>query len=188
MKIKVAAACLFFVSVVLAGDKHVPHIALLVDTSGSMQGQMGLAVQEALEIVSQPVDDGFLRVWSFADDHVSWDLGWVRMPNQEAVENSKAWLSNKIVMGNTYTVRPIRKLLKEKKNKPLYIVVVTDGVFTDGVAAVGSALLQSQKHRKRPASINFVVIGEENKELEKIAKRWNGAYKVVKPVPTHDPF
>ena len=161
---------------------HIPHMALLVDVSGSMWGQHAKAVAEAIKIAEFSTDDGRLCVWSFDDSPHCWKEGWVCTPDPRALEKARVWLSEQKPDLGTQVIPALRKVLSSKRS-PLYVVLVTDAEFDETLDEINKAVEVAQGKREKPASISIISLCESKPGLKALAERWHGEYRAVPPKP-----
>ncbi len=159
-------------------SRKIPHLALVMDASGSMaKGQRWQkAIDAALGTIENPNEDVRLKVWAFESDSHVWPYGWRKLPDMKVRDQAVEWLRTVGTQGATYPTDALVAAISEKKH-PLYVVMVTDGEMSSGVASICSAVAEAQAKRKNPACLSVLMIdGKKSAALKKMAEAWRGAY------------
>jgi uncharacterized protein with von Willebrand factor type A (vWA) domain len=157
--------------------KKTPHLALVMDASGSMDGERWQkGIQAALRSLENPNEDVKVKVWAFATYASVWPFNWKNLPDKRVTDRAVKWLENVGAQGSTLPIPALMSALAEKK-EPLYVVMITDGDMSCGSKELAAAVALAQSRRKTPACLSVILIdGKKSESLKKLATKWRGAY------------
>lgn len=157
--------------------RHVPHVALVVDRSGSMQTCYATTLAEAVNLSAFGADDGRLKVWAFSTDTVAWPEGWARLPDGDLPRRVGAWLGSFRPDGRTQAAPALRAAMLDRPDDPTYVLLMTDGQLDEGVAAIGSLVAATQAERRTPCRVSvFLAAAQDNEPLRQLAEQNGGSY------------
>jgi len=105
--------------VVPAKQRMGKSILLVVDVSGSMQGQPFSRMMSAVRMIAgQPIDDASISVLAFEGRVWRWKYKgktWVKLPDADALKAVDAWLSTRGALGTTRVTPALKIALREKR-------------------------------------------------------------------------
>ncbi len=159
-------------TVVAGRQRPSKNLLLVVDTSGSMEGDAFSKALGVVEMIAkQPLDAGQVGVIGFTKTPDRWTVpksmrgrggkGWASLPSSDVLRAALAWLKKRGAVGWTKVVPALTAALRDPQD-PLTIVLVTDGDFWESREWVMSAWTQGQAARRkrglRPALLMAVGV------------------------------
>lgn len=178
------------------------HVLLVVDRSGSMQGDpLSEALGAVTRFLHEPVDELQVGILAFSDGTTRWPgipekraarpvpEGWAAFPSKEALERAQGWLSDLPARGGTNVAPALREALSEARRE-LTIMLITDGKFPDAQSNVLPPLVaEAQAEREKLGHGRAVIacygIGPTEPTLIKLAELGEGGY--FRDVPEEEP-
>lgn len=179
------------------------HVLLVVDRSGSMQGDpLSEAIGTISRFLHEPVDELQVGILAFSDGTTRWPgvperrparpvpEGWAAFPSKEALEKAQGWLADLPARGGTNVAPALREALTEPRRE-LTIMVISDGKFPDSQANILPALVaEAQAEREKLGHGRAVIacygIGPTEATLARLAELGEGGY--FRDVPEEAPI
>lgn len=116
--------------VVQPSERLSNKLIVIVDASSSMSGHYTAAVNYAVGIASQAVDQYDVMPIIFGTSPLVWPHGWAKLPSEKDSLKVMGWLTlarQQIPTGSTYLQGALNLAYKLDPKKEATIVVVTDG-------------------------------------------------------------
>ena len=162
--------------------QHTRNVAMVLDVSGSMQGDLPRAWWAWRQITEQPTDDSNLAVWCFNGRVTRYPVDWIALPDAEALGKATAWVESHQAEGDTLVIPALRAALKQRR-KDLTVVVVTDGHFHgERREQIQAAVAQLQAWREAKglgrAVIACVGVGSVNERGLSACEDGGGVFRV----------
>jgi len=176
--------------IILYGEPFPNTLAVLVDASGSMQGEKyACAIRQAMWVAEQADDAGRVRFYEINDATAAEPQAWIKLPNAEALAVARTWLSSISPTEGTDLAAAAREVLALEES-PLGVVIITDADVDGGPEKTRKAIADANGRRKEPATIGIVAIAptEDHETLARdVASAAGGAYVRLRPKEARKP-
>ena len=167
---------------VLRGQQFPDTLALVLDASGSMNGEgYAIAIREAMNIATQAGDAGKVRFFAFGASCDPEPQSWINLPDAEALMLARTWLEMHGSGGGT-DMESAMAFVLALPDEPLGVILFSDELPDSGPDNTAAAIHRANMARNSAAIIGVVGVNPPERpdgELPLgllIAKPTGGAY------------